>query len=115
MKSTLIAIAAVSLLATPAFAEDAVGKWTGDLIGAQGPVPVSAVFTKSADGKLAGVGTAPNGSVDFTDIVTDGASLSFNAPGTGTYKATWDDAKKMWIGKLNQNGAEAVLNLKRAQ
>lgn len=100
MKLVLILSGALSI-AMPAFAEDAVGKWKGDLIGGDGPVPVSVVITKGADGKLAGVGTAPSGSVDLTDVASDGSVFSFGAGTAGNYKATWDAVKKAWTGKLN--------------
>jgi hypothetical protein len=77
MRFALLAIIAL-LVATPVFAADIDGKWTGSVTTAGGEFPVS--FTLKADEKkLTGTTTGPDGSeIQIKDGKIDGANVSFS-------------------------------------
>lgn len=122
MRSALIGFFAVAaaLVASPsAFAEDPVGNWVGTLVTPDGKIPVKASITKGADGALAGVGespqTMPDTKLALEKLISDGATLSFEAPQAGgSFKGAWDAAKKSWVGQWTANGASAEMIFARA-
>jgi opacity protein-like surface antigen len=77
MRFALIAVIAL-LVATPVFAADIDGKWTGSVTTAGGEFPVT--FTLKADEKkLSGTTTGPDGSeIAIKDGKIDGANVSFS-------------------------------------
>jgi hypothetical protein len=122
MKSiTRIVVAAGLVLvgAGAAWAEDAVGKWTGAVEFPLWDVPLNVMVTKGTDGKLAATVESPTqapGVVMPTENVTsDGNALSFEvAMVRGSYSGTWDASKKAWVGTWKQNGRETQLDLTKA-
>jgi hypothetical protein len=71
------ALAALVLLAVPAFAADVDGKWSGSMQTPMGDIPVG--FSFKADGAtLTGSTTGPDGApVAIKDGKVDGANISF--------------------------------------
>jgi hypothetical protein len=110
-----LALAAIA----PAWAEDAVGKWLGNVKSPEGEIPLVLTVTKDAAGKLAAVAEspeqAPGMQIPTENVVSDGLKLSFDVSVVaGDYAGTWDEAKKAWVGTWKQNGLEMPLDFARA-
>ena len=100
---------------TAAWAEDAVGKWTG-VVG--GGLPLVIRVTKAADGKLSATlestAQAPGQQFPLDTITSDGSTLSFTlAMVQASFTGKWDAAQKAWVGTFTQ-GADTPLSLTRA-
>jgi hypothetical protein len=123
MKSiTRIVVAAGLVLvgAGAAWAEDAVGKWTGVVktLGG-GEIPLNVTLTKGPDGKLAATvespTQAPGVAIPTENVTSDGNTLSFEVGVVmGSYSSTWDASKKAWVGTWKQDGEEMQLDLAQA-
>src|SRR6185295_5002267 len=107
-------------MAAAAWAEGAVGKWSGVLTGTpQGDLPLVITVTKSADGKLSAnlesPAQAPGMLIPATTIASDGATIAFTVENLGVnYSGKWDAAKKAWVGTFTQNGGSLPLSLAKA-
>jgi hypothetical protein len=104
---------------SPAWAEDAVGKWIGNVKSPEGDIPLVVTVTKDATGKLAAVGESPSQApgmpIPTENVTSDGAKFSFEVSMVaGNYAGTWDDAQKTWIGTWTQGGQGMKLDLARA-
>lgn len=115
-----LALAACSIaMAAAAWAEDAVGKWTGTLTGTpQGDLPLVITVAKAADGKLSANLESPAqaaGMLIAADTITsDGTTLTFTVARLQvSYTGKWDAAQKAWVGTFTQGGS-LPLALKRA-
>lgn len=124
MKIILFATAAlVWATAAPAFAEDAVGNWSGAIDGHL----ISLVhIEQAAGGTLTGTFasheaplTAPDGRALKSPIAHVAATadhLSFTVPGNGgLFDGRWDDAGKAWVGTFQwgEGGYKSKLDLSR--
>jgi hypothetical protein len=103
----------------PAFAQDAVGKWSGNVKAPDGDIPFVLTVTKDAEGKLTAVGESPSQApgmqIPAENVVSDGANLTFDVGAVaGNYAGTWDEAKKAWVGMWKQNGLGMPLDFTRA-
>ena len=111
-----VALAACSLaMAGVAWAEDAVGKWSGVVGGA---LPIVITVTKAADGKLSATlestAQAPGRQFPLDTITSDGTTLSFSlAMVQASFTGKWDAAQKAWVGTFTQ-GSDVPLSLTRA-
>ena len=116
----LLVVAGLALSGlAPAWAEDAVGKWTGNVKAPDGDIPFVLTVTKDAAGKLAAVGESPSQApgmqIPTENVVSDGAKLTFDVSAVaGNYAGTWDEAKKAWVGMWKQNGLDMPLAFTRA-
>jgi hypothetical protein len=114
-----LTLAACSLaLAAAAWAEDAVGKWSGSLTTPGGELPLVMTVAKGADGKftanLESPAQAPGMLIPATTITSDGSTIAFTVDNLGVaYSGKWDAAKKSWEGTFTQNGGSLPLSLKR--
>jgi hypothetical protein len=104
---------------SPAWAEDAVGKWAGNVKAPDGDIPLVVTVTKDEAGKLAAVGESPSQApgmpIPTENVASDGAKLSFEVSMVaGNYAGTWDEAQKAWIGTWTQGGFAMKLDLARA-
>jgi pimeloyl-ACP methyl ester carboxylesterase len=113
MKHLLRLGLAAALVAAPARAEDAAGDWSGLLMGR---LHVRLHIDKAADGGLTGeMISLDQGNARFvlSDVASDGAKLSFDAPAVkGRYAAEWNATQKAWVGKWSQ-GADIPLSFQR--
>jgi hypothetical protein len=113
-------VVALAVTLTPvAFAEDAVGKWTGIVKAPDAEVPAIVTIAKGADGKLSAnlesPSQAPGQQFPADKVESDGAKLTFEAAAiAGSYSGTWDAGQKAWVGKWTQGGVEMALDLSRA-
>ena len=122
IRGLLLAAASLAMAAS-AWAEDAVGKWTGTLMGTpQGDLPIVITVAKGADGKLTAnlesPAQAPGQQMPATTITSDGATIAFalaSVPGSPSYTGKWDAAKKAWVGTFTQGGGSLPLSLTRAK
>lgn len=121
MKSMRVLIAGGLVFAclSPAWAEDAAGKWTGMVKAPDGDIPFVLTVTKDAAGKLTAVGESPSQApgvqIPAENVVSDGAKLTFDvAAVAGGYSGTWDAAKNVWVGTWKQGGYEMPLDFARA-
>jgi hypothetical protein len=114
-----LTLAACSLaFAAAAWAEDAVGKWTGTLTTPGGELPLVITVSKAADGKLSGslesVAQAPGQPFPLDAITSDGSTLTWTlAMFQASYTGKWDAAQKAWVGTFTQGGP-LPLSFKRA-
>jgi hypothetical protein len=104
-------------IAGAAWAEDAVGKWTGAVTGDAGEIPLVITVAKGADGKLAATLESPAqapGQLFPLEFTSDGTTLSWTLAMAGaSYAGKWDAAQKAWVGTFTQGG-DVPLSLKRA-
>jgi hypothetical protein len=117
----VLLLAAASLaMAAGAWAEDAVGKWSGTLVGTpQGDLPLVITVAKGADGKLSAnlesPAQAPGTLIPATTIASDGATIAFTVENLRvSYSGKWDAAQKAWVGTFTQNGGSLPLSLAKA-
>jgi hypothetical protein len=114
----LILAASAIAMAGAAWAEDAVGKWKGDLNMPTGAVlPLVITVAKAADGKLSAQlespAQAPGKQFPADTITSDGTKMTFTlAAMRVSYTGTWDVKKKAWVGTFTQGG-DVPLELKR--
>jgi hypothetical protein len=118
-KFGLVTLAA-AMIAGAAYAEDAVGKWSGVVKAPDGDIPFVLNVTKDAAGKLAAVGESPSQApgmqIPAENVVSDGATLTFQVAAVGgSYAGTWDEAKKSWLGMWKQNNFEMPLDFARSE
>lgn len=100
----------VALITGPAVAQgapDIVGEWHGYAAVATGDQMMALTVTRVADGTLKGEfearDTAPGRRAPVTEIVATNGRLTFKlAALAATYEATWDDAAKLWRGKISR-------------
>ena len=113
MKRMLTSMAAVlALAASPAYAEDAQGLWTGSIANS---LRVTVKFDKAADGKLEATMSVP-----AQNLVTKVENVTVTPDKIGfeltklraSYAATWNEQDQAWNGTWTQ-GRTAPLNLKR--
>jgi uncharacterized protein len=110
IRGLLLAAASLAMAAS-AWAEDAVGKWTGTLTGTpQGDLPLVITVAKASDGKLSAnlesPAQAPGMMIPATTIASDGTTLSFTVDNLQvSYSGKWDAAKKAWVGTFTQGGS----------
>lgn len=110
IRGLLLAAASLAMAAS-AWAEDAVGKWSGTLTGTpQGDLPLVITVAKGADGKLTAnlesPAQAPGMMIPATTIASDGKTIAFTVDNLRvSYSGTWDAAKKAWVGTFTQGGA----------
>jgi hypothetical protein len=115
----LLLVAASLAMAASAWAEDAVGKWAGTLVGTpQGDLPLVITVAKGADGKfsanLESPAQAPGMLIPATTIASDGATIAFTVENLRvSYSGKWDAAQKAWVGAFTQNGGSMPLSLKK--
>jgi uncharacterized protein len=110
---------ALFALAPHASAEDAAGKWSGAVKTPMGDIPVVITILKDAAGKFsAGLESptqAPGQVLPADACASDGVKLTISATIImGSYAATWDADKKVWVGKWTQGGEDASLDLSRS-
>ena len=115
MKSTLLALAAIAVLAAnPACAEDANGYWSGSIANS---LKVNLQFSKAADGRWEGTLSVPQQGlttkVDKLVVTDDQISFALVEPQAG-FAARWNEQEKAWAGTWSQNGRTAPLVLTRA-
>jgi uncharacterized protein len=113
MKAVPLLAAVLGLvLASPAFAEDPVGDWAGQLAGG---FKVAIHVEKAANGAYTGTMKSPNGEFNRLDEVTVSQDqLRFSAAKLDlTYDGAWDPGQKAWVGNLVRGRAYA-LTLKRS-
>jgi hypothetical protein len=118
IRRVLVALGLVAAGLAPAWAEDVVGKWTGNVKAPDGDVPFVLTVTKDAAGKLTAIGEspaqAPGVQIPAENVVSDGAKLTFDVSMVaGNYAGTWDDAKKAWVGTWKQGGIDMPLQFTR--
>ena len=120
-KSACLAIGmAVALFgSSAAWAEDAVGKWTGFVKAPEADIPLNLSVTKDAAGALSATAESPTQApgmvIPTENVASDGANLSFDvALAAGSYSGTWDAAKGAWVGAWKQGGLDMPMELKRA-
>jgi hypothetical protein len=106
-------------MAAPAFAQDAVGKWTGVVKTPGGDLPIIFVVTKDTTGKLGATLESPlqaPGMLLVADkAANDGDTLSLTFEKIqGAYKATWNGETKTWTGTWTQIGTPMPLNMTQA-
>ncbi len=116
MKTLLsLTAAALALVSTPVWAEDAAGDWAGLLAGR---LHVIVHLTKGADGTLGGVmESIDQGDVKIPIGTVDAAAdhLKFTVPAVnGGYDGTWDATKQQWTGIWSQGGGSTGFDLHRA-
>jgi hypothetical protein len=120
MRRIVIAAGLVLVSAGAAWAEDAVGKWTGVVKTPEGgEIPLNVTVTKGTDGKLAATVAsptqAPGVEIPTENVTSDGKTLGFEVGVvTGSYSGTWDATKKTWVGTWKQDGEEMQLDLAKA-
>ena len=119
IRRIVIAAGLVLVSAGAAWAEDAVGKWTGVVKAALADIPLNVTVTKGTDGKLAATVESPTQArgtaIPTENVTSDGKALSFEvAMVMGSYSGTWDASKKAWVGTWKQNGDEMQLDLAQA-
>src|SRR5688500_9985536 len=90
------------------FASEAKGDWTGTLeVNATTKLPLVA-HIKAAEAGLQGTLASPGPGafgIPLADVASAGGKLSFNVPAVGgRYEASWDEAKKAWVGQWSQGG-----------
>jgi hypothetical protein len=119
LRAGLAVAVLVFAVAQPAFAEDAVGKWSGKISAGGAELPIIVTVQKAADGALAGYLESPSQTTEhipISAVTSDGKSLSFlSIDVMGAYEAKWDEAKKAWVGQWSQNGVDLQLDLSRAK
>ena len=122
IRARLMASSAALLMwgAGAAWAEDAVGKWTGLVKSPDGDIPFVLNVAKDADGKLTAMGEspaqAPGMKIPADNVTSDGDTLTFDvASVAGRYEGAWDDAKKSWVGIWSQSGYDMPLDLARGE
>jgi pimeloyl-ACP methyl ester carboxylesterase len=104
------------LTAGPVRAEDAAGRWAGQL---PAPVGLHIVVTleKSADGRWTGALISPDQSpkpFPATSVEADTDHLKFSLTDLQlSYEAHWDGDSQAWVGVFSQGGASFPLSLKR--
>src|SRR5690349_16710601 len=114
----IVMLAACSIaMAAAAWAEDAVGKWTGTLATPGGELPLVVTVAKGADGKLTGslesVAQAAGQQFPLDTITSDGSTLSWTLTMVqASFTGKWDAAQKAWVGTFTQGGS-IPLSLKR--
>jgi hypothetical protein len=118
-KFGLVTLAA-AMIAGAAYAEDAVGKWSGVVKAPDGDIPFVLNVTKDAAGQLAAVGESPSQApgmqIPAENVVSDGATLTFQVAAVGgSYAGTWDDAKKSWLGIWKQGNFDMPLDFARSE
>ena len=120
-KSACLAIGmAVALFgSSAAWAEDAVGKWTGFVKAPEADIPLNLSVTKDAAGALSATAESPTQApgmvIPTENVASDGTKLSFDvAMAAGSYSGTWDAAKGAWVGVWKQGGLDMPMELKRA-
>jgi hypothetical protein len=118
-KLGLVTLAA-AMIAGAAYAEDAVGKWSGVVKAPDGDIPFVLNVTKDAAGQLAAVGESPSQApgmqIPAENVVSDGATLTFQVAAVGgSYAGTWDDAKKSWLGIWKQGNFDMPLDFARSE
>jgi len=77
------------------------------------------IVSREADGRLSArlesPTQAPGVPVPTQNVESDGSRLSFTSSMVqGSYAATWDEARKAWVGKWTQNGVDMSLDWARA-
>ena len=102
-----------------AWAEDAVGKWTGFVKAPEADIPLNLSVTKDAAGALTATAESPTQApgivIPTQNVTSDGTTLTFDvAMAAGSYAGTWDAAKGAWVGVWKQNGFDMPMELKRA-
>ena len=111
MKRMLTSMAAVlALAASPAYAEDAQGIWTGSIANS---LRVTVKFDKAADGKWEATMSVP-----AQNLVTKVENVTVTPDKIGfeltklraSYAATWNEQDQAWTGTWTQ-GRSAPLNL----
>ncbi|MEW5687229.1 MAG: hypothetical protein AB1942_20125 [Pseudomonadota bacterium] len=120
MTTARLAILSLAALAAsaPAFAEDAVGDWIGQVKTPSGvELSLAAHFRKAADGKLEGYAESPDQSpmtLAMAELLATSETLDFSLPLVrARYAGAWDPAAKAWVGALTQGGAVMPLTLTR--
>src|SRR5690242_9737510 len=82
IRSVVVAAGLIVAGLAPAWAEDAVGKWTGNVKSPEGDIPLVITVVKDEAGKLAAVGEspaqAPGLQIPTENVVSDGAKLTFD-------------------------------------
>jgi len=101
MKRDVIAMAAIALLAaTPAWAADVAGKWTGKVPGGPGAGESEVTLVFKVDGSTV-TGTLNNsvqpGEVEIKEGTTSGDDISFSL----TRNIGGTDLKVLWKGKIS--------------
>jgi hypothetical protein len=117
IRTVLLAAASLAMAAS-AWAEEAVGKWTGVITGTpQGDLPLVITVAKAADGKLSGslesVAQAPGRQFPLDTITSDGTTITWTVNMfQASYTGKWDAAQKAWVGTFTQGG-DVALSFKR--
>lgn len=119
MRGVLFAAGLIAAGLAPAWGEDAVGKWTGNVKSPEGDIPLVITVTKDEAGKLAAVGEspaqAPGLQIPTENVTSDGAKLTFEVSMVqGSYAGIWDQMQKAWVGTWTQGGQSMQLDLTRA-
>jgi uncharacterized protein len=109
IRGLLLAAASLAMAAS-AWAEDAVGKWSGVLATPGGDLPLVMTVAKAADGKLSAnlesPAQAPGRLIPADTIASDGTTISFTVAALQvSYSGKWDAAKKAWVGTFVQGGS----------
>lgn len=122
MKTIFVKLSAIALkvsfvsfvlTATPAFAQEAVGDWTGLLAG---QLHIIVHITKSTDGLYSGSLESPDQGafvLPMENIEVTPKLLAFSIPKIdGSYDGAWDAGTKCWVGTWHQ-GQYIPFNLTR--
>jgi pimeloyl-ACP methyl ester carboxylesterase len=106
-------IVSFALAASPTFAQEAVGDWTGLLAG---QLHIIVHITKSADGHYGGSLESPDQGafvLPAENVEATPTHLGFSIPKLGgSYDGTWDASTKSWTGTWKQ-GQSIPFNLTR--
>lgn len=118
MRRIVVGALIAAAMATPALAQDAVGKWIGTVKAPGQDLPIVVVIAKDAAGKLSATlestSQAP-GVLLAADTVTnegDKLLLTFDRI-LGDYKATWNTEAKVWVGTWTQAETPMKLTMTR--
>lgn len=106
-------------MAAPAFAQDAVGKWTGIVKAPGQDLPIVVIVTKDAAGKLSATlespSQAPGLQIAADTVANEGDTFAMAiAALRADYKATWNSGAKAWVGSFVQSGTPMDLTMTRA-
>jgi hypothetical protein len=115
-----IAAAALLLSTSAAFAESAVGNWTGTVKASEGLFPVTVTIVTAAGGTLAGTSQSPKkkagAPMKIEKVQSDGKMLRFDVPeAKGGFEGDWNEEKKSWVGVWASEDGPLEMILTRAK
>jgi hypothetical protein len=119
-RTVAIAAAALLLSTSSAFAESAVGKWTGTVKASEGLLPVTVTIVTAAGGTLAGTSQSPKKNagapMKIEKVQSDGKTLRFDVPeANGGFRGDWNEEQKSWVGRWASEDGPLEMILTRAK